>query len=67
MNYWGGASPDSGMCACGMTKICADSRSPCNCDKNYEVWREDSGILTDINHLLVRQIRFGDTTGPIDK
>ena len=50
-----------------MIKICADSRSPCNCDKNYEVWREDSGILTDINHLPGRQIRFGDTTGPIEE
>ena len=34
MNYWGGASPGSGKCACGMTNSCADSSYGCNCDKN---------------------------------
>ena len=61
MTYWGGASPGSGKCACGMTNSCADSRFGCNCDKNDEVWREDSGLLTDKTHLPVKQLRFGDT------
>ena len=30
-----------------MTNSCADSRFGCNCDKNDNVWREDSGLLTD--------------------
>ena len=62
MTYWGGASPGSGKCACGMTNSCADSWRACNCDKNDHVWREDSGLLTDKTHLLVKQLRFGDTS-----
>ena len=63
MTYWGGASPGSGKCACGMTNSCADSWRACNCDKNDRVWREDSGLLTDKKHLPVKQLRFGDTGG----
>ena len=61
MTYWGGASPGSGKCACGMTNSCADSSKLCNCDKNDNVWREDSGLLTDKTKLPVKQLRFGDT------
>ena len=46
MTYWGGASPGSGKCACGMNNSCA-ARKRCNCDANDQVWREDSGFLTD--------------------
>ena len=60
MTYWGGASPGSNMCACGMTKSCANPNDGCNCDKNDNVWREDSGLLTDKTHLPVKQLRFGD-------
>ena len=60
MTYWGGASPGSGKCACGMTNSCADSSYGCNCDKNDNVWREDSGLFTDKTHLPVKQLRFGD-------
>ena len=59
--HWGGASPGSGKCACGMTNSCAESSYGCNCDKNDNVWREDSGLLTDKTHLPVKQLRFGDT------
>ena len=62
MTYWGGASPGSGKCACGMTNSCADPSYGCNCDKNDNVWREDSGLLTDKTHLPVTQLRFGDVT-----
>ena len=61
MNYWGGAAPGSGKCACGMNRSCADPEYNCNCDKNDNVWREDSGLLTDKTHLPVKQLRFGDT------
>ena len=61
MTYWGGVSPGSGKCACGMTNSCADSSKGCNCDKNDSVWREDSGLLTDKTKLPVKQLRFGDT------
>ena len=59
MSYWGGASV-SGKCACGMSNSCADPKNGCNCDKNDNVWREDSGLLTDKKHLPVKQLRFGD-------
>ena len=62
MTYWGGASI-SRKCACGMTNSCANSRFGCNCDKNDNVWREDSGLLTDKTKLPVKQLRFGDTPG----
>ena len=61
MTYWGGASPGSGKCACGMTNSCAESRDGCNCEKQDFVWREDSGLLTDKTQLPVKQLRFGDT------
>ena len=60
MTYWGGASPGSRKCACGMTNSCADSRHSCNCYMNDYVWREDSGLLTDKTKLPVKQLRFGD-------
>ena len=59
MTYWGGASPGSGKCACGMTNSCAGGNS-CNCGVNDLVWREDSGLLTDKTTLPVKQLRFGD-------
>ena len=61
MTYWGGASPGSGKCACGMTNSCANPSYGCNCDINDSVWREDGGLLTDKTHLPVKQLRFGDT------
>ena len=64
ITYWGGASPGSGKCACGMTNSCADSSKLCNCDKNDNVWREDSGLLTDKTKLPVKQLRFGDASTP---
>ena len=62
MTYWGGANLATGGCACGLTRSCADDESlKCNCDKNDENWREDSGFLTIKSHLPVKQLRFGDT------
>ena len=60
MTYWGGASED-GKCACGINKTCAKRNHGCNCDKNDNVWREDSGLLIDKTKLPVKQLRFGDT------
>ena len=67
MTYWGGASPGSGKCACGMTSSCARNSYGCNCDKNDKVWREDSGLLTDKTKLPVKQLRFGDAGSSYDQ
>ena len=56
VTYWGGASV-SGKCARGMTNSCADDN----------VWREDSGLLTDKTRLPVKQLRFEDTEGGYEK
>ena len=61
MTYWGGASPGSGKCACGMTKSCINPSIVCNCDAIKKAWYEDSGLLTDKTKLPVKQLRFGDT------
>ena len=63
MNYWDGASPGNGkqICTCGMNNSCVRAGLVCNCDKNDNMWREDSGLLTDKKHLPVKQLRFGDT------
>ena len=64
MTYWGGATPaDHNKCACGVTlpNSCADPSQGCNCEKNDDTWREDSGLLTEKSHLPVLQLRFGDT------
>lgn len=63
MTYWGGASPESDMCACGMNDSCATGGA-CNCDANDMTWREDSGLLSDKSKLPVTQLRFGDTGDP---
>ena len=60
MTYWGGASVNY-KCACGMTHSCADPSYGCNCDANDQVWRNDSGLLTDKTKLPVKQLRFGET------
>ncbi|CAH1244615.1 CNTNAP5 [Branchiostoma lanceolatum] len=59
-DYWGGASPGSGKCACGQSGTCSKR---CNCDANDGTWREDSGFLFHKDDLPVTQLRFGDTAG----
>ena len=64
MYYWGGASPGSGKCACGMSGTCAGGAG-CNCMQVPGIsseW-EDSGLLTDKASLPVTQLRFGDNVG----
>ena len=61
MKYWGGASPGSGKCACGMTQTCHPPSRICNCYSNDNVWRSDEGYLTDVDVLPVSKLYFGDT------
>ena len=60
MTCWDGASPGSEKCACGMNNSRAAKKKRCNCDANDQVWREDSGFLTDKTKLPVKvSIRLG--------
>ncbi|XP_022809803.1 neurexin-4-like [Stylophora pistillata] len=65
MTYWSGAATESNKCACGMNNTCAkkpdNHTTYCNCHVNDNVWREDSGVVTNRTHLPVKQLRFGDT------
>ncbi|KXJ30161.1 Contactin-associated protein like 5-1 [Exaiptasia diaphana] len=61
-DYWGGATPGSKKCACGMTDTCFNKKKGCNCVNNQgSGWPSDSGVLTDKTTLPVSQLRFGDT------
>ena len=63
MTYWGGSNASFPYkCACGVSGTCAYNRYGCNCDTNDNVFREDSGLLTDNSHLPVIQLRFGDVS-----
>ncbi|XP_019639329.1 PREDICTED: contactin-associated protein-like 2 [Branchiostoma belcheri] len=63
-DYWGGATPGSGMCACGVEGTCDKGQTKCNCDNNDTAWRGDEGFLTHKPDLPVTQLRFGDTASP---
>ena len=61
MTYWGGATPSSSKCKCGITDSCTVQGKPCNFDQNNNTWTEDSGDLTDKDTLPVTELRFGAT------
>ena len=67
MYYWGGATPGSRSCACGVNNTCVGGGS-CNCKNNGPgKWRKDSGLLTDKFILPVAQLRFGDVGHPLEE
>ena len=57
-------SCDRRMSVCWMESSDDHSEHACNCDKNDDVWREDSGLLTDKTKLPVIELRFGDNDKP---
>ena len=67
MTYWGGSnSTYPYKCACGVIGTCVRPGYGCHCDRDDNVWREDRGFLTTKSHLPVMQLRFGDTTPPVE-
>jgi len=60
-DYFGGATPGSGNCACGETNSCYNSSLPCNCDENDAEWRFDEGFVTNKNELPIHSFFAGDT------
>ncbi|EEB13815.1 Contactin-associated protein 1 precursor, putative [Pediculus humanus corporis] len=67
MDYWGGALPGSRKCECGILGQCVNPTNWCNCDAALDVWAEDGGDITQMEHLPVKQVRFGDTGNPLDE
>ncbi|XP_014674902.1 PREDICTED: SCO-spondin-like [Priapulus caudatus] len=67
MDYFGGAEPGSNMCACGMSNSCAVPGTVCNCDANDNVWRADSGNITNREDLPLAEFRAGDTGSTNDE
>ncbi|XP_035996746.1 contactin-associated protein-like 4 isoform X2 [Fundulus heteroclitus] len=63
-NHWGGASPGSRQCACSLQDNCLDSSFSCNCDADYDLWTDDSGLLTHKETLPVRSLVLGDIHRP---
>uniref|UniRef100_A0A3Q2E325 Contactin associated protein like 3 n=1 Tax=Cyprinodon variegatus TaxID=28743 RepID=A0A3Q2E325_CYPVA len=63
-NYWGGALPGSRQCMCGLKDNCLDSSFYCNCDADYNLWTNDSGLLTHKENLPVRSLVLGDIHRP---
>lgn len=61
--YWGGATPGTRKCACGMTKTCLSSSAKCNCRNSGGGWRTDEGYLTDKSKLPVKIVYLADTDG----
>ncbi|XP_035687705.1 contactin-associated protein-like 2 [Branchiostoma floridae] len=62
-DYWGGATPGSGNCACGEEGTCDNGQPRCNCDNDDYNWRSDEGFLTHKSDLPVTQLRLGNTAG----
>ncbi|XP_038593693.1 contactin-associated protein-like 4 [Micropterus salmoides] len=62
--YWGGASPGSQQCACGLQENCVDPKHHCNCDADRTEWLNDSGLLTHKETLPVRSLVLGDVQRP---
>ncbi|XP_031414922.1 contactin-associated protein-like 4 isoform X2 [Clupea harengus] len=62
--YWGGASPGSQQCACGLRENCVNSEHSCNCDADGVDWANDTGRLSHKEHLPVRGIAVGDLSRP---
>ncbi|KAL0271077.1 UNVERIFIED_CONTAM: hypothetical protein PYX00_008294 [Menopon gallinae] len=70
MDYWGGALPGSRKCECGVLGKCNEFTKPakwCNCDAGFDGWAEDGGDITQMEHLPVKQVHFGDTGNPLDE
>ncbi|KAM4708715.1 contactin-associated protein-like 4 [Discoglossus pictus] len=62
--YWGGSSPDVKTCTCGLEGNCIDTQYYCNCDADKNEWTNDTGFLSNKDHLPVTQIVITDTDRP---
>uniref|UniRef100_A0A3B5A1L5 Uncharacterized protein n=1 Tax=Stegastes partitus TaxID=144197 RepID=A0A3B5A1L5_9TELE len=58
--HWGGASPGSQRCGCGVQQNCVEPKHRCNCDADRAEWSSDSGLLTHKETLPVRSLVLGD-------
>jgi len=61
MAYIGGGPKNGRGCECGITNQCVKGGTLCNCDQNDNVWRYDSGFVTEKRRLPLTEVRIGDT------
>ncbi|XP_050395957.1 contactin-associated protein-like 4 [Patella vulgata] len=59
--YFAGNGTDNDACACGIEDSCDAQGVKCNCQINDNVWREDSGFITNITALPMITFEGGDT------
>ncbi|XP_028300530.1 contactin-associated protein-like 4 isoform X4 [Gouania willdenowi] len=62
--FWAGAQPGSQQCVCGLQDNCVDPSHFCNCDADYDLWTNDSGLITHKETLPVRSLVLGDVQRP---
>ena len=67
MTNWGGVDHTKTGCSCSLRNTCYTKNNKCNCDINDYVLREDSGILSEKEHLPINEVRFGDTEHSSEK
>ena len=67
MTNWGGVDHTKTGCSCSLRNTCYTKNKKCNCDTNDNVWREDSGILSEKEYLPINEVRFGDKGSSIEK
>ncbi|CAH2294330.1 contactin-associated -like 4 [Pelobates cultripes] len=60
-SYWSGSSSDIKKCSCGLEGNCIEAELFCNCDADRNEWTNDTGFLSNKDHLPVMQIVITDT------
>uniref|UniRef100_A0A4W5P432 Contactin associated protein-like 5b n=1 Tax=Hucho hucho TaxID=62062 RepID=A0A4W5P432_9TELE len=59
--YWGGSVPGVQQCSCSLEENCIDMNYFCNCDADTHLWVNDTGLLSNKDHLPLTEIVIGDT------
>uniref|UniRef100_A0A8C5LL93 Contactin associated protein family member 4 n=1 Tax=Leptobrachium leishanense TaxID=445787 RepID=A0A8C5LL93_9ANUR len=62
--YWSGSSSYNKKCSCGLEGNCIEAELYCNCDADKNEWTNDTGFLSNKDHLPVMQIVITDTDRP---
>ncbi|KAM7380979.1 hypothetical protein PAMP_004242 [Pampus punctatissimus] len=60
-SYWGGFLSGVQQCSCSLEENCIDMNYFCNCDADTDSWVNDTGVLSNKDHLPLSHIVIGDT------